>query len=246
MSLELLRSLDPAAEPVQGAVRLRPTVPGGDAIEANFEQVGRRPDAGQGADALASWASAPQHAWPSEAAARDDAPHVAPARGGPVMAVAFEKAAADDAPRAARPGARTGGIGQAGAVLPGAMSTDGPAAVLGADARLDLRGMPAASATGTSASGPATPSSRPAPTFETPRVPLDPARAALLAPTSTARAVTAPAVLHVTIDRIDVRSAAPAAAPPRAGPARSAPSRSLADYLRGSGDSSSSRGGPRS
>jgi hypothetical protein len=81
---------------------------------------------------------------------------------------------------------------------------------------------------------------------ESPRAPLHPSRAALLAPASTARAQSVPSVLHVTIDRIDVRSAPPSPTPtPRAGTARPAPSRSLADYLRDSGDASSSRGGPR-
>lgn len=66
-------------------------------------------------------------------------------------------------------------------------------------------------------------------------LPLAPARAAMLAaPSAPARADAAP-VVHVHIDRIDVR--APAAAPAPAAPhaARPAPARSLGDYLRQGG-----------
>jgi hypothetical protein len=68
--------------------------------------------------------------------------------------------------------------------------------------------------------------------------PLSPARVQALSP-QPAQATAAPPVVHVHIDRIEVR--APAAAPARpapARPARTAAQHSLADYLRGEGHKS--------
>lgn len=65
-----------------------------------------------------------------------------------------------------------------------------------------------------------------------PDAPLAPDRAAMLAaPTPSARAGAGP-VVHVHIDRIDVRAPVPSQAAPAPRVARPAPARSLADYLR--------------
>jgi hypothetical protein len=66
--------------------------------------------------------------------------------------------------------------------------------------------------------------------------PLSPARVQALQPAHAPAATPAPPVVHVHIDRIEVRAAPAAPARPApARPARTAAQRSLADYLRGEG-----------
>lgn len=237
MSLDLLRSLDPAAELAQGAVRARMPIHTGDATVRGPETAGATPEAPQLARTTTPVTVAPQRA---------GQPAELPAEGNglgdvvPVAAVAPRGVVAptDDRPPRTAPVGRPVPLIVAEAPWP---RHEGPAAPASASS---LASASAAS------SQPVTLPSWPTATRQTPRAPLEPKRAALLAPTSAARAGSAPAVLHVTIDRIDVRSAAPAsaAAPARSGTSRPAPSHSLADYLRAAGNppSSGSRGRARS
>ena len=137
---------------------------------------------------------------------------------------------------------RSNGVGGPGATL-GAL--EGPGGLENLEGRGDLGDVapsppaPARSATPSAAFLPSTVTRVPpfAPSPSSPLgAPLSPARAQALSPRPlpATSAASAPPVVHVHIDRIDVR--APAAAPARpapARPARTAAPHTLADYLRG-------------